>query len=128
MVVSFLVSSLGNALEAIQIELPLEGGVFGLTEVGGHYLAYELLRIPNDEATAVRLPRHDVVVAGALSSSEHGMELEGELFDYAVGMEFAVLVAGDGVDAAGGWSLGIAVSIVYSVGLGYLGAALLFSS
>lgn len=78
----------------------------------------------NNEGTTVRLPGDDVIMTGAMSALEHGMQFEREGFDNSVGLDLA---AGDGgIAEAGGQS--VAAFVVDFVGLGYLGPFLVASS
>ena len=59
MVVSSTVRALGEALEAVEVELALEAGELGLLEVLGHDVIDKLLGLVHDKGTTVWLPGND---------------------------------------------------------------------
>jgi len=83
------ISSLRNTSKAVQIQLPLEGGEFGLPKVFGHDLGRELFRFADDEGTAVGKPGDDDGgVGGGVGDGfggEHFVEFFREGFSDAAG-------------------------------------------
>lgn len=80
------VRSTGKPLEAVQIQLTLEAGEFALVEILGHDEVGELLRLVDEEGSAVGLPAHDVGEALSLDAAEHVVQADGEgCFDSASG-------------------------------------------
>ena len=60
MVVSSFVRSFSQAVEAVKVELTLEGGELRLLEVRRHHLFGKLLVIVHDKAATVWLPRNNM--------------------------------------------------------------------
>ncbi len=65
-----------NAMESIDVKLPLERLVLCLFEVTRHNVHREFTRFVHSESLAVRLPRHNVLVVGPHYVIEHFVKLE----------------------------------------------------
>lgn len=77
MVVSTAVAASCQALEAVKIELTLEGGDLGELEVVRKQLD-KFLGLVDHNASSVRLPRYNVFMTFRLCILKHFVELEGE--------------------------------------------------
>ena len=93
-VISIAIGTLGYSLEAVQVELPLEGRILGLLKVLRHDQVDKVLLVVHDEATAVGLPRCDVLHPICTVPLEHLVKLYGERLGDSVGL--AVNGAGSG--------------------------------
>lgn len=76
-VVSVLVSSTGESLESIKVELALEAAHLGELEVPGKQLL-ELLWLSDDEASSVLLPSNDIGVSVGFHLIQHLVKTNGE--------------------------------------------------
>jgi len=77
MVVAVLVSSTSEALEAIQVQLPLEGTHLAELEISGEEL-FEFLGLANDKASSMGLPRDHVAVSIGFHFVQHLVKADGE--------------------------------------------------
>jgi hypothetical protein len=68
----------GKTGESVEVELALERGQLGLTEVLGHDMVHELLWLVNNEAASVRLPGDNRGQTVGLDLIQHSVELQGE--------------------------------------------------
>ena len=94
-VISVAVGTLGDSLEAVQVELPLEGWILGLLEVLRHDQVDEVLLVVHDEAAAVGLPRCDVLHPIRTVPLEHLVKFYGKWLGDSVGL------AGSGAGSGG---------------------------
>ena len=84
MIIRAMVWSLpSESLESIQIELPLERSQLMLIEVRWHVLLNKFLGLFDDEASAVRHPAHDILMAVLFHIPQYLVQLGGERMLYA---------------------------------------------
>jgi hypothetical protein len=76
-VIAVLVTSTSESLEAIEVELSLEGTHLGELEVSGEQLL-EFLGLADDKAAAVRLPADHIAVAISFHFVKHLVEANGK--------------------------------------------------
>lgn len=85
-VISIAVRSLGDALEAIQVQLPLEGWVLGLSKILWHDQVDKFLLLVNDKASTMWLPRGNVLQPIGGVALEHSVELDRKGLGDTVGL------------------------------------------
>jgi hypothetical protein len=78
MIVTSLIQTTGEAIESVEIELPLKACHLGLLEVLGHDMINKLLCLVNNEASSMRLPRNHVTISIGLDHVQHGMKFDRE--------------------------------------------------
>lgn len=78
MKVGSLVTAVTQPGEAVQVELALEAGIFGLIEELRHNFGYKLFGFVNNEGPSMRLPTNDGLVSASFHVIEHNMEFPRE--------------------------------------------------
>ena len=75
MIISIAILAAGDSGEFVQIQLSLERWKFRLTEIMWQYFVDEFCHLVNDEATAVGLPRDNVIKSLQLCVVQHVVKL-----------------------------------------------------